>query len=46
MAGIVGVLLNVILPLDTNDTEPIAVDESDLEGQKEGDSINGSLSKS
>ncbi len=46
MAGIVGVILNAILPLDSNDSEPILVNESDLEGQKEEDnSFSGSTSK-
>lgn len=45
MAGIVGVILNVILPLDPNDSEPILVQGSDLEGQKEDDSFADSTSK-
>ena len=46
MAGIVGVILNVILPLDSNDSEPILVNQSDLEEQKEEDnSFSGSTSK-
>ncbi len=40
MAGIVGVILNVILPLDSNDSEPILVSESDLEDQKEEDNTS------
>jgi len=45
IAGIVGVVLNIILPRDSNDSEPIVANESDLEEQKESASVAGSTSK-
>lgn len=45
MAGIVGVILNIVLPRDSNDSEPLLVEDSDLEGQKESESVSGSTSK-